>query len=128
MTPQWLFPARCVNIVDGDTVDVVLDVGFHATRTERLRLLGCNAPEMHAPDPAVRAAAQAAKDYTTQTITGWQTDPVGVQPEWPLVVQTWKSDVFGRYLAHVWPAGAADGDPDLSALLIANGHAVPFKT
>ena len=124
MEAPWLFPAKCVNVVDGDTIDVVLDVGFHATRTERLRLLGVNAPEMHGPS---HDAGVAAKTFTTQTIVGWQT-PAVVGLDWPLMVQTHKTDVFGRYLARVWPVSAVDETaPDLSALLLASGNAVVFK-
>ena len=125
MEAPWLFPAKCVNVVDGDTIDVVLDVGFHATRTERLRLLGVNAPELHGP---THEAGQAAKDFTSKQIATWQAAFAGVQVDWPLMVATRKTDVFGRYLARVWPASAVSADdPDLSALLLASGNAVVFK-
>lgn len=35
----------CTNIVDGDTIDVVLDLGFHLAYGLRLRLHGIDAPE-----------------------------------------------------------------------------------
>lgn len=121
MDAPWIFPARCVNVVDGDTIDVVIDTGFHCTRTERLRLLGVNAPELHG---VTRVEGLAAKVFVQATVDGWQTAPAGV---WPLMVRTRKTDVFGRYLAQVWPAAAGStADPDLSALLLASGNAVPF--
>ena len=43
----WVYRARLVKVIDGDTIDVYLDAGFHGYREERLRLLGVNAPEVH---------------------------------------------------------------------------------
>lgn len=37
-------------VVDGDTVDAVIDLGFTISVRERFRLLGINAPEIHGPE------------------------------------------------------------------------------
>ena len=34
-----------VNVVDGDTIDIVIDLGFDLTKKERVRLAGIDAPE-----------------------------------------------------------------------------------
>ena len=115
------YPAKCVNVVDGDTIDVVLDCGLHIHRTERLRLLGVNCPELHAADPVVRAAALAAKHFTSDTIDEWQSTP---SVEWPLLVDTYKADAFGRYLADV-TSNMFHSDT-LSGEIIAAGHGVAF--
>ena len=107
---QWVFPARVLRVVDGDTLDVELDCGFHTTRLERLRLLGVNAPERKAP---TREAGDAALDATVRWIA-WNS-PIGVK--WPLVVETSKSDAFGRYLAVVY----GEGDVSLNDALLAQG-------
>lgn len=120
----WQFPAFCTNVVDGDTIDVQIDAGFHATRTERLRLLGVNTPELHDADPIKRGAANDAKVFTTQTLLDWSVQDI---VKYTLVIETSKSDAFGRYLARVWrrtEAGVVGAD--LSSLIIAAGHGVPF--
>jgi micrococcal nuclease len=117
----YAFRARCTNVVDGDTIDVVLDVGFHCTRTERLRLLGVNAPELHSRDPEVRKAGYAAKDFTMTLIDQWQ---FGTDEQWPLLVETVKTDAFGRYLAKV--ESAIIHSDTLSNELLRAGHAVEF--
>lgn len=109
----WVFRARCERVVDGDTIDVRIDAGFHAEHIERLRLLGVNAPEMHG---ASADAGSAAKAWVEQ----WLAAMVGT---WPLVVQTHKTDAFGRYLAVVWRADTA---ACLNDELLAAGMAVPF--
>jgi micrococcal nuclease len=119
---RWLWKAALVRVVDGDTIDVVIDVGFHGTRTERLRLVGVNTPEMHG---ATKQAGLQARDFTDKWLRPWPA-PDG----WPLVIETFKGDAFGRYLARVWHADAG-GQPevgtDLSSALLAAGMAVPYE-
>jgi endonuclease YncB( thermonuclease family) len=110
----YVFPARLARVVDGDTIDCTISVGFHAYRVERLRLLGVNAPEPH-------GATKAAGDAATAFVAAWLALAVG---DWPLLVETHKSDVFGRYLALCFRV--IDGSC-LNDDLLASGHAVVFR-
>jgi micrococcal nuclease len=113
----WIYRAKLERVVDGDTLIVTLDQGLHTYRVERLRLLGVNAPEVHG---ATKAAGQAATAYTLF----WLSQGRALDP-WPLTVQTYRTDAFGRYLAQVWRI--VDG-ANLSDDLLSSGNAVPFKT
>lgn len=117
-TQAWVFRARHTKVVDGDTLDLVVDAGFRATRTERVRLLGVNTPERHGP---TRAAGDAARAF----VIDWLPAPLtsALTGDWPLLIQTRKDDVFGRYLATVWRL--SDG-ACLNADLLSSGNAVPF--
>jgi hypothetical protein len=42
-------------VVDGDTVDLDLDLGFSITLRQRVRLYGIDAPEVHTKDPIEKA-------------------------------------------------------------------------
>lgn len=105
---QWVFRARLVRVIDGDTIDVTIDQGLHTYRTERLRLLGLNAQEMRGTE---RPVGELAKAFVVDWLFAAGLD------DWPLVVQTYKSDVFGRYLANVWRAvdGACLNDDLISS-------------
>jgi micrococcal nuclease len=119
----WIWQASVSRIVDGDTLDVTIDVGFRATRYERIRLLGVNCPEMHGDS---HEAGRAACDFTRNWVHA--TEVAERLGQWPFIIQTHKADSFGRYLARVWPASSKrETDSDLSALLIEHGHAVAFK-
>lgn len=110
----WAYRARLERVIDGDTLDVTIDQGLHTHRTERVRLLGVNTPEVKGP---TRPAGLAAAGY----VTSWL-GQVPADDEWPLIVQTAKGDAFGRWLARVWrPDGRCLNDD-----LLAAGHAVPF--
>lgn len=112
----FTFRARLVRIIDGDTIDVVLDQGLHNTRTERLRLLGVNCPEMRGEE---RSAGIAAHFWVTGFFL---TD---TESKWPLIIRTEKSDVFGRFLAHVW---RMEDGVYLNSAIIEAGHGVSFPT
>lgn len=105
---MFRYAAEIDAVVDGDTVDVTVDLGFRVSIRLRVRLAGCNAPERSTD--AGRAAADAARAWV-------------VEHGQAVEIATQKSpEKFGRWLATVV---AADGH-DLAADLIAAGHAVPW--
>ena len=113
----FVYRARLVRVVDGDTCDLTVDVGFHMTTTQRFRLLGINTPELHSKDLTERERAVAA----TQALTSMLSQGGG---DWPLLVRTQKSDAFGRWLAEIW---IENNSLHVNDALLAGGFAVPFK-
>ena len=85
-TPSWEYKYRAevVRVVDGDTVDATVDLGFDLKLSARFRLLGINAPERNTKKGKESLARLAAML------------PVGAT----VVVQTTKDkkEKFGRYL------------------------------
>ena len=47
---MYEYSATLIKIVDGDTVDVLIDLGFNTTKKERVRLLGIDTPESATKD------------------------------------------------------------------------------
>ena len=109
----WSFPARVTNVVDGDTIDVTVDLGFNARRDVRLRLAGLDTAEIYAPSS--EAEYQRGKDQA-QFVREWLAKRDDGS-EWPLVVQTKKEKgKFGRYVAHVHgPGGESLNDALIDA-------------
>lgn len=81
----YTFKATCTNVVDGDTLDIDLDLGFETFAKRRVRLLNVDTPERGQEN------YKEATDFTKACVEGKK-----------IYVQTYKSDVFGRYLANVW--------------------------
>lgn len=112
---MWEYRAHVTNVVDGDTIDVVTDLGFGMDGlVMRLRLLGVDTPER-----ADYEQWLSAKDFT-QSWCAAHVDAKG----W-LVITTIKNthdrdkaDSFGRYLAVVW---SMDKTANLNEELIAKG-------
>ena len=85
----YIYKAELVRVVDGDTVDLDIDLGFDTSRKERFRLYGIDAPEMNTPE------GKEAK--------AWLIGVLG--PYGAIYVQTIqlstkaKRDKYGRFLA-----------------------------
>ena len=98
---SYLRRAKVLRVVDGDTVDLEVDLGYHVSLTIRGRLLGINTPERGQPDFALatKALASLLEENTDEdgyvsvksTKTGkygrWLVDIEGVNPvleqKWP---------------------------------------------
>jgi micrococcal nuclease len=100
-------------VVDGDTVDVTLDLGFGVSIKQRLRVIGVNAPEPRSPDPEQREKAQAAKVFAEQWLIA----------NGQMIVTTYKNDKYGRILGDFRREHHAES---FSEALLASGHAVAY--
>jgi micrococcal nuclease len=105
---MYVYGARVLRVVDGDTIDTLVDLGFGITLMQRIRLLGINCPEHGTPE------GDAATAYTT----AWVAEH---GPEFTLRTVLDKREKFGRILGIVM-AGARTLNDDL----LAAGHAVPY--
>ena len=85
--------ARVHEVIDGDTVDVSVDLGFHIQHLIRLRLYGINTPELKSKDKAEKELAIVAKTRLIELIEGKI-----------VKVKTRKdsTDKYGRYLAEIY--------------------------
>lgn len=48
--PLYLYSGKIERVLDGDTLDVTIDVGFNIKSKDRIRIFGVNAPEMSTPE------------------------------------------------------------------------------
>ncbi len=117
---DWAFPARYVRALDGDTVEVLCDLGFTVRMDVQIRLLYINCPEIVG---AEKAAGLAAKAFTE----AWMAQPNPDPYAWPFLIQTRKSadaDKYGgRWDGVIWRV--VDG-ACLNRDLLDSGNAVPF--
>jgi len=81
-----LYRANTTRVVDGDTIDVLIDLGFDAYLKERLRLRGIDCPELSSEE------GKRAKRFVEQRLP----------PNRPIVIQTFKTDLHGRYVADIF--------------------------
>lgn len=114
MFTAYRYRAALVRVVDGDTVDLDVDLGFHVRVRERFRLYGINAPEVRTRDLEEKARGKAASDRLREILEGAD----------EIVVETFKDrqGKFGRWLARLYV-----GDTVVNALLVEEGHAIYVK-
>jgi micrococcal nuclease len=75
-------------VVDGDTVDLDIDLGFGITITQRVRLKGINAAETKTLNLEEKTKGLVAKE--------WLKTELSKNGEW--TIQTFKEDKYGRIL------------------------------
>lgn len=113
---MWTYRAVLVRLIDADTYLFDLDLGFHVTIRERVRLLGANCPERNT------AQGRAAIAYATGWFDGFSAVQVKTQRTATGEVRT-----FERYVASVCGLNS-DGTPVPGADLAASLKAAGFAT
>lgn len=99
MEPKFEYKATVLRVVDGDTIDLDIDLGFSVHLKERVRLLGVDTPETYGvrKDSEEYKAGMLAKTKVEEKLMPiTQNDYVIVETERD------KKGKYGRYLARVW--------------------------
>jgi micrococcal nuclease len=104
--------AKIVRVVDGDTIDVIVDMGFRRYSEERLRINRINAPEIRGIS---KFDGQISKEFVESLL------PIGTE----IFIQSFKGDAFGRWLAEVYFI-KDDVQINLSDLMLELGYAVLY--
>ena len=89
---MYTYAAKLLEVIDGDTVDLFIDLGFGVHVKERCRLYGIDAPEMPTE------AGKAAKAYL-ESLLGAATGELFVATRKMTRKPKEKTDKYGRYLA-----------------------------
>jgi micrococcal nuclease len=119
----YIYKAELIRVVDGDTVDLVIDLGFDTLRKERFRLYGIDAPEMNT------AEGKEAKAWLREVL----------QPLEAIYIETLqhktkaKRDKYGRFLAVLYsdlgdidanrPMKTPVSPASINAKMVVEGHA-----
>lgn len=105
-----MYTYRCtiLKIIDGDTVDADVDLGFDIHAKMRFRLAGINAPEMSTPE------GRAARDF----LISWMRP----EQEWYVKTEKDRKEKYGRYLGTFTNTRILIGS--INEFMVANGHAV----
>ena len=111
---MYEYKCKIVRVVDGDTVDVDIDLGFGVwMRKQRIRMYGIDTPESRTSDKVEKKYGLAAKDFLVKWTNAGE-----------LTLRTFKDDrgKFGRILGELWWGGKQN----INQLLVDNHHAVRY--
>jgi len=101
------------NVVDGDTIDVLIDLGFDILFQSRVRLAGIDTPESRTKDLAEKALGLESKEYLKKYLKDAKS----------VVIKTEKmnsSEKYGRILGWVYINGDTES---LNDKMINDGYA-----
>ena len=116
---MYTYAATAIRTIDGDTVDLMLDLGCNVHLKIRVRLYGLNTPEIHGitKDSEEYKKGIKAKNFLEQLIMNRD-----------LIVRTHKDKKgkYGRYLAEIFLREDFPDRPSINQRLLDGGYAVPY--
>ena len=118
---MYTYKIELIRVVDGDTIDAYIDLGFDVKIKKRIRLMGINSPESRTRDLEEKARGLAAKDRLKAILEGAS------------IIQLTSYGVgkYGRCLGEL-NVDIIDGKEHLTLvnvneLLVKEGHAVEYN-
>ena len=117
---MYTYKAKLLRVVDGDTCDAQIDLGFDVSVKKRIRFAGINAPESRTRDLKEKALGLAAKDRVKAILAE--------NPSFTL--ESTDLGKYGRVLGKIH-INIIDGSESLTQIclndqLIKEGHAVAY--
>ena len=113
---MYTYKAKCTRVVDGDTIDADIDLGFDITIKKRIRLAGINAPESRTRDLEEKKLGLASKERL-----------ITLLDRGSLQVESKEVGKYGRVLGHltVFPDNL-DLPIDVNETLVNEGYATKY--
>ena len=107
---MYKYNAKVTRVVDGDTVDALVDLGFDTWKKVRIRMMGLNAPESRTRDLEEKKKGLAAKDRLKELLNSDT-----------FILQSHGVGKYGRCLGELFV-----DDVNINKQLIKEGHAVEY--
>ena len=115
---MYEYRTNLIKVVDGDTVDVDIDLGFGIwLRNERVRIMGIDTPESRTSDTVEKLFGKAASKRLKELL--------GKSPTLRTQVARGGEDMKGKFGRILGDFLTADGER-VTDILIREGHAVPY--
>ena len=114
-----MFDYRCkvTRVVDGDTIDVNLDLGFSVWHLARVRMLGIDTPESRTRNLEEKALGLASKARLKELLKGNKIE----------IECSKEKGKFGRVLGIVWATDKEGNRVNCNDQLCSEGHARPYS-
>ena len=113
---KYEYSAKLVRVVDGDTCDALIDLGFDTWVKKRIRFKGVDTWECRTRDKEEKVKGLAAKAFTKDLLEN--------SDEGKFVLKSYGVGKYGRVLADLFVKG---NDKSINQLLLENGHAYEYE-
>ena len=113
---KYEYVAKLDRVVDGDTCDAMIDLGFNTWVKKRIRFKGIDTWESRTRDLEEKKKGLAAKAFTKDLLEN--------SDEGKFVLKSYGVGKYGRVLAELFVKGH---ETSVNKLLIENGHAYEYE-
>ena len=115
------FVSSIDRVVDGDTVDVIIDLGFDLTKKERVRLAGIDTPESRTRDLEEKAKGLEAKARNKELLMEVSSKPGYFR------LKSFGVGKYGRVLGEIYIQDVNKNTICINNQLINEGHAYIYE-
>ena len=112
---KHIYSAKLVRVVDGDTADAMIDLGFNVWVKNRIRFMGVDAWESRTRNLEEKKKGLAAKDYVKDLLEN--------SDEGKFLLKSHGVGKYGRVLGELFVKGH---EQSVNELLKENGHAYEY--
>jgi len=114
----YIYRIRSIaKVVDGDTIDADIDLGFDISLSKRIRLAGIDTPESRTKDEYEKKLGLESKEWLKKHLEGAK--DIIVKTELPD-----STEKYGRIIGHLFINNEATS---LNDQMIVEGYAWPYK-
>jgi micrococcal nuclease len=113
---MYQYKAKVIRVVDGDTLDAQIDLGFDVWVKKRIRLADINAYECRTRDKEEKAKGLRAKMWLIALLDGHDNE---------FIVESTEVGKYGRCLGYIYVGPR--GSSTVNQQLIDEGHAVRYE-
>ncbi len=108
---------KITKVIDGDTIDVILDLGFDLSKKERVRIAGVDTPEKRTRDAEEKLLGIDATNWLKSQLEG------AIAGDTDLVIRTELVGGTGKYGRLLGWCYIGDADLSLNEQMIEEGYA-----
>jgi micrococcal nuclease len=114
----YIYRIRSVHkVVDGDTIDADIDLGFDISLTKRIRLAGIDTPESRTTDLKEKTLGLEVKEWLKKRLTG--AEDIVIKTELPD-----STEKYGRIIGHLFINGE---EVSINNQMISEGYAWTYS-
>ena len=113
---MYTYNIRLLRVVDGDTIDAEIDLGFDVKIKKRIRFMGINAPESRTKDLEEKAKGLAAKERLQVLLNEVSSKPGYFR------IKSHGVGKYGRALGQIFIIDKDGKQWDINETLVTEGH------
>ena len=110
---MYEYKAKLLRVIDGDTIDAMIDLGFNTWTKKRVRLYGIDAPESRTKDLEEKRQGQAATKRLQELLASTNGE---------LIIHSHGIGKYGRCLGTLFI-----GEYNINQQLLLEGHAEKYQ-
>ena len=113
---MYTYQCNTIRVIDGNTVDAVIDLGFNVTIRQRIKLYGVNVDDIRSTDESKKNNAVVAKNKLTELL--------GQEFVCETIMN--KRGKAGRIMGKVFTLDSGNSKTDVNQKMIEDGYAEKF--